>query len=146
MVEFVPFVPGHLAVLRLQAAQDLLQPLLADPAYGVSIAVPGLSWSGITDGSVIGCAGILPQSPGRAIAWALIGSIPARDWVAVTGMVRRQIAEARRHGLWRIEAVVRADFPAGRRWVEALGFACEGLMRAYGPDRSDCYLYARVDG
>lgn len=149
MVEFIPFEPAHLARLQLQAAQEMLQPLLADPAYGESLVVPGLSWSGVAGGPlfgrVVGCAGILPQSPGRAVAWALIGAVPRHEWVKITAKVRAVLAEAHGRGFWRIEAIVREGFVPGTRWVRTLGFEIEGLLRAYAPDRADCFLYAKVD-
>jgi hypothetical protein len=44
----------------------------------------------------------------------------------------------------RIQAVVRSDWPRSRRWVERLGFVCEGVMRSFGPDGKDYCMYARV--
>lgn len=44
----------------------------------------------------------------------------------------------------RIQIEVRKDYTGGQRWAESLGFQQEGLMRKYGPDGSDYYLYARV--
>ena len=32
----------------------------------------------------------------------------------------------------------------GMRFAEFLGFEIEGLMRGYGPDKSDYYLMAKV--
>lgn len=45
----------------------------------------------------------------------------------------------------RIEASVRVGYEAGVRWIEALGFEREGLMRNYGPGaKGDFWLYARI--
>jgi hypothetical protein len=144
-IGFIPFAPVHLAYLRLQGAQAGLQELLCDPGYGAGLAVPGLAWTGVVAGQVAGCAGFLPQSPGRCIAWALIGrDVPRPAWLAITRQVLRGLAEVRRRGFWRVEAVVHVGFAPGCRWVEMLGFEIEGLMRAYDPARGDCLLYARV--
>lgn len=144
-IVFIPYRPEHLAQLRLQSAQGMLQALLLDRGYAAALAVPGLAWTGLVDGAVVGCAGFLPQTPGRCVAWALIGQeVPRHAWLAITRQVVAGMVEVRRRGFWRIEAVVHARFAAGRRWVELMGFEFEGLMRAYDPERSDCLLYARV--
>ena len=44
----------------------------------------------------------------------------------------------------RIQAVVRSDWEMSRRWVEKLGFVCEGVLRKFGPDGTDYCMYARV--
>lgn len=44
----------------------------------------------------------------------------------------------------RLEASIAEHHYKSQRWAEALGFKNEGLMMAYGPDRSNHYRYARV--
>jgi RimJ/RimL family protein N-acetyltransferase len=144
MIEFIPFRPEHLAALRLQAAQAYLQPLLARRDYGAALAGPD-TWTGIVAGRVIGCAGVLPQWPGRAIAWALLTrELTSRHFLRVHYKVMGVLDEAQRRGSRRIETSVDAGFDAGHRWARALGFRPEGLMRAYSPDGRDHVLYACV--
>lgn len=144
VLEFVPFRPEHLALLRLQAAQAYLQPLLARPDYAAALAGP-YTWSGVVDGRVIGCAGILAQWPGRAIAWALLSrELTARHFLHAHHKVAAVMKAAHRAGARRIETTVDAGFDAGHRWARALGFAPEGLMRAYSPEGRDHVLYARI--
>jgi hypothetical protein len=47
-------------------------------------------------------------------------------------------------GVHRVEASTAVGWLPGRRWLEMLGFECEGVMRAYGPDRRDFFRFARV--
>lgn len=144
MLSFVAFRPEHLAALQLQAAQAALQPLLAQPSYGKALVGP-YTWTGIVDDRVVGCAGLLPQWPSRAIAWALLtGELTARHFLRAHHKVVAVLAAAQRAGTRRIETSVDAGFDAGHRWVRALGFAPEGLMRAYSPDGRDHVLYARI--
>lgn len=44
----------------------------------------------------------------------------------------------------RVQLSVRCDCPEIWKWAVFLGFKCEGIMRAYGPDGSDYWLFARV--
>lgn len=43
----------------------------------------------------------------------------------------------------RIQISVRCDYTEGYNWARALGFECEAVMRHYGPNRSDYFLFAR---
>ncbi len=143
-LEFVPFRPEHLGALRLQAAQAYLQPLLARPEYGAALVGPN-TWSGILEGRIVGCAGVLPQWPGRAIAWALLTrNLSARHFLRAHHKVLSVLRSAQRDGARRIETSVDSGFDAGHRWVRALGFRPEGLMRCYSPEGRDHVLYAHV--
>lgn len=144
MLDFIPFQPGHLGALRLQAAQAYLQPLMAKAEYGGALAGPD-TWSGIVDGRIVGCAGLLPQWPGRSIAWALLTrDLSARHFLRAHHKVLSVLHAAHGGGTNRIETSVDAGFDAGHRWARALGFRPEGLMRCYSPEGRDHVLYACI--
>lgn len=44
----------------------------------------------------------------------------------------------------RIQVDVRVDYMEGQKWVESLGFNREGVMKRFGPNGADHYLYAKV--
>lgn len=44
----------------------------------------------------------------------------------------------------RLQIDIRDGHPDLQKWANAIGFSREGLMRGYGPDRSDYWLYGRV--
>jgi hypothetical protein len=44
----------------------------------------------------------------------------------------------------RIQAIVKADWRVGCRFLEAMGFSIEGVMRKFGPNEKDYCIYARV--
>ena len=46
--------------------------------------------------------------------------------------------------LHRVQATIRATDLTAIGWIEHLGFEREGLMRKFGPNQEDQYLYARV--
>jgi hypothetical protein len=144
MIEFISFKPEHLATLRLQAAQAYLQPVLTKPEYGAALVGPD-TWTGIIHGQIVGCAGVLPQWPGRAIAWALLTrELTAHHFLRAHHKVTSVLRSAHRRGTRRIETSVDAGFDAGHRWAWALGFRPEGLMRAYSPEGRDHVLYACI--
>jgi RimJ/RimL family protein N-acetyltransferase len=144
MIEFVPYAAAHLPALRLQRAQAEAGTLLATPGYAASLA-NAYAWTGLIGGRVAGVGGVLPQWRGRAVAWALIAEIlTAREFLRAHHKVAAVLATARRDGWRRIETTVDAGFDAGHRWVRALGFVPEGLMRGYSPEGRDHVLYAQL--
>ncbi len=44
----------------------------------------------------------------------------------------------------RMQMVVKTSYEGGHHWAQSLGFKSEGVMQAYGPNREDYTLYARV--
>lgn len=109
------------------------------------MAWTGLSNTGSEGDEILGCAGVLPEWEGRAIAWALLSdSISPRRFRAVHAAARKGLDEAHGKGYRRIETTIDPSFPAAIRWAAALGFDFEGLMKAYTPDGRDMYLVARV--
>lgn len=46
----------------------------------------------------------------------------------------------------RIQAKVKKDFTVGTRFVEALGFESEGMMRCFGPNNTDYVMYSLLTG
>lgn len=144
MLRFVRYRPEHLPALRLQRAQAEAASLLETPDYAASLA-NGYAWSGLVDERIAGVGGILPQWRGRAVAWALISErLTAHSFLRAHHKVRTVLADAHRDGWRRIETTVDAGFDAGHRWVRALGFTPEGLMRAYSPEGRDHVLYVHL--
>lgn len=137
----VAFQPAHLDRLLLQPSQAIMQPTLADPSYGPSLAAAGPAYSAVDGDAVFACAGLIPQWQGRALAWALIAEEAGRHMVGIHKAVRRALDM---HPFRRVETAVASDFMQGHRWAVMLGFEREGRMRAYTPDGQDCDLYARV--
>ena len=134
------FRPEHLAVLRLQPAQASFGAYLDDLAYAETLAA-GQSFTGLHDGRVVGCAGVVELWDNRAMAWALLGAGAGAHFV----QIHRAVSGFFKQAKWRrIEATVDVDFEAAHRWMAMLGFEREGRMRAYASDGRDQDLYARV--
>lgn len=135
------FSPEHLQGLLLQPSQAGMRPVMSDPGYGSSLAAAGPAYAAVVGGQVVACAGVIPQWPGRAVAWALIGKEAGPHFIGIHRAVQRALDM---HAFRRIETGVVCDFEEGHRWAKMLGFVREGRMRAYTPDGRDCDLYALV--
>jgi hypothetical protein len=139
-MQIVPYKADHLLQLALQEAQAYMGAWIT-PEYAESL-VPHPSFTGIDNGVVVGCAGIIEIWPGRATAWALLSPDLNRKMIKVHRSVERFLGMC---GVRRIETSVDAGFEDGHRWIEMLGFKLEApVMSAYRPDGGDCSLYARV--
>lgn len=123
---------GDLEVLRLQA------PMIyqANNCFTVTL---------ILDGKVAGVVGMAVAWPGVADAWTLLSKAACAHPMELHHCVSKIIRSyTKMLGVVRLSAASRASNAQGQRWLKALGFKPEGLMRKYGPDGSDWYLYARV--
>lgn len=141
MVQFIPFQARHLLELDIQPAQYEWAARVLRPGYADNLESAGPAWTGVLDGKVVGCAGIMPQWEGYAIVWAYFGMLPPRHWPRVVRFIRKTLDAA---GTRRLEANVVVGHGAACRLVNLLGFEIEGARKAFSPDGNDCFLYGRV--
>lgn len=97
------------------------------------------------NGTLLACAGVKCFWPGVGEAWAFISpEIVAykRELLFYMRKYIQHIADTEK--LWRIQAVVRKDFPQGLRLTRHLGFTMEGKLAQYGPDGTDCFMFSRI--
>lgn len=136
-MKVIPFQPEHLRLVAVQPAQrSEMRAEQFDTAFGQA-------WTAVAGGVPIGCGGLVEVWVGRAYAWALVGVDAGPHMRSLTREIRSRIAAS---GFRRVEMAVDAEFDAGRRWAELLGFRCETPepMRSYLPNGRAAYLYART--
>jgi len=147
-MRLVPFEVAH--------SEDLLSGNLNDernrPSNKLGNFIPalvqeGMAFTGIDNGYLVGAAGIYPLWHGVGEAW-LLGADRMKNYpLSAARMVRRQLHQiAAAHGMWRVQAAMRSDWPELARWARFLGMEHEGTMRRYGVDGQDYERWAWVDG
>lgn len=138
----IPFQPAHLAQINLQEQQrrtiahmtpEWLQ-VLAQGGPAVS-AVIGY---GLRRPVIIGSAGIVVQSADAGFLWGAISQDAGPYFIQLHRAACRLLTTPK---LQRIDAVTEIDFEAGRRWLELLGFECEGRFSQDGPNGEDHFRY-----
>lgn len=131
----VPFRSWHLAWLGRSLEPGPM------PSAGVIASLEGQpSYTGMVDGEVIACAGVVQQWPGRHTCWALLGPSAPQHIRWITREVRKVLDAVS----GRIELTVRCDFPAGQKWAELLGFHIETpRLKSFGPEQEDHVGYVR---
>ena len=137
----LPYKPEHLEELLLQPSQAYMRPFMSDKVYQNALQIEGMAFSAIMDGKVIACAGVLPLWENRGHAWALLNDNIKTNFVSIHRATARFLDTCRMN---RIETHVDKDFGCALRWMEMLGFECEGTMRKYTSDGRDAYMFARV--
>lgn len=139
----VPFEAWHVKALSLAedaetGYAELLDPNVHSPLESTQ------AWSVLSsEGDVVACGGTIRQWKGRYVAWAYMTPQTGCCMLRLTRLVRDVLDEIS----GRVEITVRADFAAGRRWAELLGFEVEnppGVLRRYGPEGEDHISYVRV--
>lgn len=143
----IPFEAWHLAEVEPREPGRVVRGIDAR-LIAEKYAHLGPAWSllRLSDARIIACGGIiLPPWRGHAEAWMVVGAAARASAFALHRSVKRQMEVViAAHGLRRLQAVARSDFPAARAWLKRLGFEAEGVLRCYGPDLTDCIMMARV--
>lgn len=122
------------------------------PLFGPE-PMPGVAWT-LTETPAtwslpLACGGLEPQGHGRWAGWLYAADLSPRGWAMVRRAFRAMIAETEAR---RVELNVRtplgaAEWPlalAACAFAEKLGLSREGLMRGWGPDGRDYWLYAGI--
>jgi hypothetical protein len=141
----VPMNDAHVRAIRPQQQQaaetgDVEQRVVETRA----LAALGPAYAAIDDdGTVLALAGVAHLWDGRGGAWALLSADAGRRMVVLTRSTRRYL-----DGLHyrRLEMYVDAQFIAGRRWAEMLGFVNETPvgMPGFLPNGNTAFMYGRV--
>ncbi|MEE8206861.1 MAG: hypothetical protein V3T82_07920 [Nitrospinaceae bacterium] len=129
----------------MQESQKYVEILSSDPEYGEKCQKSELAWTGFNDGEIIGAAGILRQDKHIGQCWMVLSDqIPMRAWPVLVKKMKSVIDQAHDRGMWRLWSSVLIGFWAGERFIQKLGFNCEGVMQHYGADGSHHALYAKI--
>jgi len=137
LIEVVPFEREHLD--RLIDVPDQLGDLtpLGDQK--------SIAFTGLMNGTVIGCAGAFRLWPGVGEAWAAFSAMPPKQARACVFEVKRRLPGFMRDaGFHRLQASVLAEHINACRLARAIGLEFEGFMKAYDSSKNDYVRYGKV--
>ena len=143
----VPCTPEYLAAVRMPVEigiSDTRQNVLGDPAAETFLR--DYAWALLTP-DPIAVVGIFPRWQAVGYAFAMLSEEAVlHHGLSVTRTTKAALRYAEcQLGMRRIEAAVKVGEGAAIRWIEALGFGFEGVMRNFGPGGvGDFGLYARL--
>jgi hypothetical protein len=136
-----PFVPSDLLGFAVQGEQ---RGEAAGDAASIAVELMTGCRAPVSAECADGRVRLVGGIVGDAWAVALVALFAADAGPWMLGIVRAVRGWLDQQPAHRIAMDVRDDFAAGHRFARMLGFEAEGLMRAYGPNREDHMLYARI--
>ncbi len=136
MISVVPYEPKHLALLQVREEQK------AD----VPKEIGGDAVTILNDEIPVAILGGYQIVPGVLQAWSLISDYVKKIPIAFHREVKNFIGFImKKYAIRRIQMSVVVGFQIGWRWASALGFKPEGIMKQYGIDGRDYWLFAKVN-
>lgn len=104
-----------------------------------------LAFTGLADNKPIFAAGMKMIWGQVAEGWVIATSDMWKYPLGVAKAIKKDFARvAKENNIVRVQTAIRKDFKEGQRFAEWLGLEREGLMKKWGFDGSDQYLYARI--
>ena len=104
-----------------------------------------LAFTGIVNDNPIFAAGMKMVWGQVAEGWVIATDEMWKHPIAISKAIKKDFARvAKEHNIKRVQSGIRKDFKEGIRFAEWLGLEREGLMKNWGFDGSDQYLYARI--
>lgn len=107
-----------------------------------SHAVCGPAFTGVLDGRIVGCGGVTLKHAGVGEAWMLcvddIEQLGSIDPKRARDLLYLMTDEYKLH---RLQAPIRADFPAGVSYARWIGFEYEATLKQYHPDKCDALMH-----
>ena len=111
----------------------------------IDAAVAGMAFTLLCNSQPIVSGGIFPLWNGVAEGWVISSKRIFDIKIKAARLIKKRtdiLCAANK--IWRLQTTVKANFKTGLRFTEFLGFENEGLMRGYGPDKTDYYRMAKV--
>jgi hypothetical protein len=142
-VKVTPYTPKHLADIEFRGHEQVNMKrdklgVILDETIGVSLIDADTK-------SVIAILGYLAVAPGLIEVFVVPSKNVSKYCFGFVRAVKRYLAslETVIPEYRRMETRSLADPPTDR-WMQALGFVCEGTHRKYAPDGSDYRTWARI--
>ena len=111
----------------------------------LDMAIPGLAFTLFLDETPIVSGGIVPMWEGVAEGWALSSKHIFDYKIKAASLIRKRMDYlCINNKIIRLQTAVKEEFLTGVRFAQWLGLEKEGLMRKWGFDGSDQYMYARL--
>lgn len=139
MIKYVPFKKEHLDLIDLREHESVLfqNPHFAECLEG------SLAYTACYNGRVMCAYGIIPYVKGIGEIWLLPSVYLGKEAIKLGRRAKLWLEDTRQDlGLHRMETLCLND-ELHTRWMEFLGFECEGVKRKYW-DGKDYKMWGRI--
>ena len=146
MLYIVPYKKEHgQIILSYQMNHKLMDKDAQFEGDAMNLVQDNLSFTGLVNNKPIFAAGMKMIWGQVAEGWVIASSDMWKHPLGVAKAIKKDFARvAKEHNIKRVQTAIRKDFTKGQRFAEWLGLENEGLMRKFGFDGSDQYMYARI--
>jgi len=104
-----------------------------------------LAFTGVVNNKAIFAAGMKIIWGQVAEGWVIASNEMWKHPIGVAKAIKKDFARvAKENNITRVQSAIRKDFKQGLRFAEWLGLEREGLMKKFGFDGTDQYMYARI--
>jgi hypothetical protein len=143
----VPFESWHLEWVDLN--NDAFQSVMRLPSsvreHATALATLGNAYTGLSNGRVLGCVGVLPLWTGVMDLWMYIGKDAFKEKKQVLEILNIYMGELiKKYKIHRLQAMVKSDYVAGLRFAKFFGFESEGEAKQYGPNKENFTRVAKI--
>ena len=143
--KIIPYDRSHTdEILTFGMNEELLEDDQKNKESRIDYGLPGLSFTLLADNNIVLCGGITPLWDGVAEGWVIASKrIYDHKIKSVSAIKKRLDLLCINNKIWRVQTSVKEDFKVGVRFAEWLGLEKEGLMRMYGPDKTNYIRMAK---
>jgi hypothetical protein len=132
-------------IMKQQMNHMLMDKDMEFDGNAMNLEQENLAFTGMIDGKPIFAAGMKIIWNGVAEGWVLATKDALDHPIAVAKAIKKDFARiAKENNINRVQSAVRANYTTGLKFAKWLGLEEEGLMRKFGFDGSDQYMYARL--
>ena len=146
MLYIVPYTAEHgRFILSQQMNHKLMDKDAQFDGDAMNLVQDHLAFTGMVNDKPIFAAGMKMIWGQVAEGWVIATSEMWKHPLSVAKAIKKDFARvAKENNITRVQSAIRKDFKEGQRFAEWLGLEKEGLMRKWGFDGSDQYMYARL--
>ena len=144
--KIIPYERSHTdEILTFGMNDKLLENDASSEEGRIDYGIPGLSFTLLADNNIVLCGGVTPLWDGVAEGWVIASKrIYDHKIKSVSAIKKRLDLLCINNKIWRVQTSVKEDFKVGVRFAEWLGLEKEGLMKMYGPDKTNYIRMAKI--
>jgi len=142
----VPFHYTHLKIMDIRKADnDLINSFIDYDDRIKTYPVEGLSFSGMCHRDIVCCFGVIPLWEGVYEGWLVpCSNLTKNKFVFHKSSLKFFEYVAEKLNIHRLQINVNSQNCLAYKWAKKCYFIQEGLLREYGPDKSDFYIMSRL--
>ena len=146
ILHIVPYEGKH---GRYILSNQMNHPLMDEDAKfdgdAMNLEQRGLAYTCMINNEPVAAAGMKMIWSGVAEGWVIATNKIWDHPLLVAKAIKKNFARlAKENNIKRVQTAVRANYTTGLRFAKWLGLQEEGLMKKFGFDGSDQYMYARL--